>query len=89
MHLQCHFGQDSISMARMGADVVAVDLSELAISKGKELNAVCGTNVDFIQSDVFELPKILDQQFDIVFTSYGTIGWLPDINKWASVVGHF
>lgn len=89
LHLQCHFGQDSISMARMGAKVTGIDLSDAAINQARELNETCGTNVTFIQSDVYDTPNNLEGQFDIVFTSYGTIGWLPDINKWADVVNHF
>lgn len=89
LHLQCHFGQDSISFARMGAKVTGIDLSDAAIQQAKELNVQCGTNVEFIVSDVYDLPNHLDGQFDIVYTSYGTIGWLPDLDKWANVVNHF
>jgi len=89
LHLQCHFGQDSISLARMGAKVTGIDLSDTAIKQARELNAQCGTDVEFVVSDVYELPKILKGTFDIVFTSYGTIGWLPDLDKWAGVVNHF
>lgn len=89
LHLQCHFGQDSISLARMGAKVTGADISDKAIAKAKELNETCGTDAEFVVSDVFELPDNLEGSFDIVFTSYGTIGWLPDLDKWASVVNHF
>lgn len=89
LHLQCHFGQDSISLARMGAEVTAVDLSDKAISEAKILANKCGVEVNFIESDVYNLSTILDEKFDIVFTSYGTIGWLPDLEKWAKVISHF
>ncbi len=89
LHLQCHFGQDTISLSRMGANVTGVDLSDKAIEKANELNELCGENVRFICSDVYELEKHLDEQFDIVFTSYGTIGWLPDLNKWAKIIDRF
>lgn len=89
LHLQCHFGQDSISLARMGAIVTAVDLSDKAISEARILADKCGVKVNFIESDVYNLPTILDEKFDIVFTSYGTIGWLPDLEKWAKVIAHF
>lgn len=89
LHLQCHFGQDSISLARMGAQVTGMDLSDEAIAKARELNDACKTDVTFVVSDVYELPDHLEGQFDIVFTSYGTIGWLPDLNKWAGVIDHF
>ncbi|MDB9775398.1 class I SAM-dependent methyltransferase [Vicingaceae bacterium] len=89
LHLQCHFGQDSISLARLGAKVTAVDFSDAAIDYAIKLNEQTNTDVRFVCCDVYDLPNQLNEQFDIVFTSYGTIGWLPDINKWASVVSHF
>ncbi len=89
LHLQCHFGQDTISLSRMGAKSVGVDLSDGAIAKAKELAIETNTDAEFICCDIYNLPNVLDKKFDIVFTSYGTIGWLPDINKWAEVVDHF
>lgn len=89
LHLQCHFGQDSISLSRMGAKVTGVDLSDKAIAKGKELAKELGTDTEFICSDIYNLPNVLDKTFDFVFTSYGTIGWLPDLNKWAAVISKF
>lgn len=89
LHLQCHFGQDTISLARMGAISTGVDFSEEAIKKAKELAAQTNANASFICSDIYSLPDVLDGQFDIVFTSYGTIGWLPDMDKWAAVVAKF
>ena len=89
LHLQCHFGQDSISLSRMGAKVTGVDLSDKAIEAAKDLAQKCGTDTQFIISDVYELPHVLDQKFDIVYTTYGTIGWLPHLEKWAKVVSHF
>jgi SAM-dependent methyltransferase len=89
LHLQCHFGQDTISFSRMGAIATGMDLSDKAIEKAKELSNRLGTQTRFICCDVYDLPNHLDEQFDIVFTSYGTIGWLPDLAKWANVVSHF
>lgn len=89
LHLQCHFGQDSISLARMGAQVTGVDLSDKAIDKAREIAAQTGVDVRFICTDIYELPEHLNEEFDIVFTSYGVIGWLPDLNKWAAVVSRF
>lgn len=89
LHLQCHFGQDSISLARMGANVTAVDLSDKAIDKGKEFAQITGAEVNFICCDIYDLPQYLDKQFDIVFTSYGVIGWLPDMEKWAKIVSRY
>lgn len=89
LHLQCHFGQDSISLGRMGASVTAVDLSDKAIEKGRLFAEQTGVAVDFLCCDIYDLPNQLDRRFDIVFTSYGTIGWLPDMDKWGAVVSHF
>jgi ubiquinone/menaquinone biosynthesis C-methylase UbiE len=89
LHLQCHFGQDTISLARKGAIATGVDLSDKAIKKAKELASQCGVKASFIQCDLYDLPNHLDRQFDIVFTSYGTIGWLPDLDKWAGIVSRY
>ena len=89
LHLQCHFGQDSISLSRMGAKVTGVDLSDKAIDRARELAERCGTSARFICCDLYSLPEHLDEHFDVVFTSYGTIGWLPDLKKWARVVSRY
>lgn len=89
LHLQCHFGQDTISLSRMGAKAVGVDLSDKSLKKAQELNEETNTSARFICSDVYSLPEVLNEQFDIVFTSYGTISWLPDLDKWAQVISHF
>lgn len=89
LHLQCHFGQDSLSLARMGAKITGVDLSDKAIEKAKELAEQLELDANFICCDIYELPSILNQTFDIVFTSYGTIGWLPDLDKWANLISNF
>ena len=81
LHLQCHFGQDTISLARMGANVTGVDLSDNAINKAIQLANSAKVNATFICCDIYDLPKHLDKKFDIVFTSYGTIGWFPDLSK--------
>jgi len=89
LHLQCHFGQDSLSLSRLGAKVTGVDFSDLAIEKAREFNTKLGQDAEFICTDIYELPEKLNKRFDIVFTSYGTIGWLPDMDKWAAVVSAF
>jgi ubiquinone/menaquinone biosynthesis C-methylase UbiE len=89
LHLQCHFGQDTLSLARMGAKATGVDFSEVAIDKARELNEQLQLDATFICSDIYELPAVLDTKFDIVFTSYGTIGWLPDMQRWAQVVARY
>ena len=89
LHLQCHFGQDTISLGRLGAHVTGVDLSDKAIESARELLKKTKINVQFICCNIYDLPQHLEQQFDIVFTSYGTIGWLPDIDKWGSIISNF
>lgn len=89
LHLQCHFGQDTLSLGRMGAHVTGVDFSDAAIDKARELAHAINIPARFICCDVYDLPNHLEEQFDIVFTSYGTIGWLPDLDKWAKVIEHF
>lgn len=89
LHLQCHFGQDTLSLASLGAIVTGVDFSEEAIQKAKELSNELDIQANFICSNIFDLKENLNEKFDIVFTSYGAIGWLPDINKWANIVSHF
>jgi SAM-dependent methyltransferase len=89
LHLQCHFGQDTISLARLGASVVGTDLSDKAIEKAREISQETNVDATFICCDLYDLPQHLDGQFDLIFTSYGTIGWLPDLNRWASVISHF
>lgn len=89
LHLQCHFGMDTISLARRGAIATGIDLSDQSINLAENLNEKAGKNAQFIQCDIYDLPDNLNKQFDIVFTSYGTIGWLPDVNKWAEIIHHF
>jgi len=89
LHLQCHFGQDTLSLARRGAEVTGVDLSDRAIHRAHELAHSTGLNATFVCCDLYELPSHLEGQFDMVYTSYGTIGWLPDVNRWANVITHF
>ncbi len=90
LHLQCHFGQDTLSMARLGAEVTGADLSDKAIQRAGEIAAQAGLNASFVSCDIYDLPAHLNnQKFDIVFTSYGAIGWLPDMVRWGGVVSHF
>lgn len=86
LHLQCHFGQDSLSLARLGAKVTGVDFSEKAIELAKNMNQHLGLDAHFICCDVYETLEHISETFDIVYTSYGTIGWLPDLDRWASVI---
>ncbi len=89
LHLQCHFGQDSISLSRLGALVTGVDLSDKAIETARQIANDTNADVDFVCCDIYSLPTHLDKTFDLVFTSYGAIGWLPDLDQWASIVSRF
>jgi ubiquinone/menaquinone biosynthesis C-methylase UbiE len=89
LHLQCHFGLDTLSWARRGATVTGVDFSRAAIDQARALASESGIDARFIQSDVYALPDALDERFDIVFTSYGVLFWLADIERWASVAARF
>jgi ubiquinone/menaquinone biosynthesis C-methylase UbiE len=89
LHLQCHFGLDTLSWAREGASVTGVDFSEQAIEAARALAAETGIEARFILSEVYSLPGKLDEKFDIVFTSYGAICWLPDIRRWSEVVARY
>jgi SAM-dependent methyltransferase len=86
LHLQCHFGLDTLSLARKGAVVTGVDFSGSAIGLAKELAAELGLDARFIVSDVYDLPDVLGEEFDVVFTSYGVLCWLPDLRDWAEVI---
>ncbi|HTN45003.1 MAG TPA: class I SAM-dependent methyltransferase [Flavipsychrobacter sp.] len=89
LHLQCHFGQDTLSLARMGAQVTGVDLSSEAITLAEQTAAQLGIDADFICCNIYDLPKHLEKQFDTVFTTYGTVGWLPDLTIWAQLVARY
>lgn len=96
LHLQCHFGMDSLSFSRLGATVTGVDFSEEAISEANKLNDELKLDATFICNNVYDLHPGSNQNplmgsaasFDIVFTSYGVIGWLPDLDKWAAIIAH-
>ncbi|MFN0276439.1 MAG: class I SAM-dependent methyltransferase [Chitinophagales bacterium] len=86
LHLQCHFGMDTLALARKGAIVTGIDLSEAAISKANELRKKMNLHADFICCNVYDTLLHTQKKFDIVFTSYGVIGWLPDLTLWAKVI---
>ena len=86
LHLQCHFGLDTMSWPRLGAKATGVDFSEAAIDLARSLNDELDLDVRFIRSNIYDLPDVLEEQFDIVFTSYGALIWLPDITRWAQIV---
>ena len=86
LHLQCHFGMDTLSLAKLGARVTGIDFSETAIDMARSLSNELQCEATFICCDVYDTPSSCNSQFDGVFTSYGTIGWLPDIQQWANTI---
>ena len=86
LHLQCHFGQDTLSWARLGAEVTGADLSDAAIETAQGLAAELQLPAEFICANVLELDRHLKQQYDIIFTSYGVLTWLPDLPRWGEVI---
>ena|SRR3989338_708860 len=89
LHLQCHFGMDTLSWEREGAIVTGIDFSDKAIQVARQLTTDLQLNANFVCSNVYDLRTNLEGPFDIVFTSYGVIGWLPDLDNWASIIAHF
>jgi len=89
LHLQCHFGQDTISFSRLGVKATGVNLSDKAIERGKEFNFILGADAKFICWDIYNLPNHFEKKFDILFTSYETIGWMPDLDKSPKVISRF
>ena len=91
LHAQCHIGFDTISLARMGAEVTGVDFSLEAIRKAKEFAYHLQTQVTFIQSNIFDLPKteLPENSFDIVYASYGVLCWIDDLSKWTATLSKY
>lgn len=86
LHLQCHFGQDTLSWSRLGARCTGVDLSDEGIKLAKQLNKELNLNAEFVCCNVLDTSKYVKETFDIVFTSYGVIGWLPDLKPWGKMI---
>lgn len=88
LHLQCHFGLDTLSWARLGARVVGVDLSDEAVELARRLAGEAGLSgrAEFLRSDVYEAsPHLGGREFDVVFVNWGAIEWLPDLERWAVI----
>lgn len=85
LHLQCHFGLDTLSWARLGAQVCGLDFSPAAIVKARELALQAQVEAQFVCADVYDAAQHVGQ-FDRVYSSYGVVDWLPDIERWARVV---
>ena len=89
LHLQCHFGMDTLAWARRGATVTGVDFSQKAITLARSLSAELEIPARFHCCDIYALPDLLSDKFDIVFTSYGVLHGLPDLRQWGQIVAHY
>ncbi|KQQ19323.1 class I SAM-dependent methyltransferase [Rathayibacter caricis DSM 15933] len=93
LHLQCHFGADTLALAQRGADVIGVDFSMPAVRKARELAAELGLTdrARFVCANLYELRHMLPEpdSFDVVVTTWGTVVWLPDLVEWARIVEWF
>lgn len=85
-HLQCHIGIDTLCLARRGATCTGLDFSPVALAAARDLQARTGLSATFVEGNVYDARAVLDGQFDMVYSTWGTIGWLPDIFAWARVV---
>ena len=87
VHLQCHIGTDTISLARLGASVTGLDFSEPAIEQARLLAEAAGVDAEFVVSELYQAPEALGRgRFDLVYTGIGALCWLPDIHRWGQVV---
>jgi SAM-dependent methyltransferase len=87
VHLQCHIGTDTISLARLGASMTGVDFSAPALAAARDLAAKTGADAVFVESELYSAPDVIGREsFDFVFTGIGALGWLPNIRKWGEVV---
>lgn len=89
LHLMCHFGMDTLSLAREGAIVTGVDLSDTSIHLAKSLSEELHIPARFICSDIYKLQHVLHEEFDIIFMSYGVLLWLSSLEKWAEIIQKF
>ena len=89
LHLQCHFGMDTLAWARRGAIVTGIDLSKESIALARSLSQELSISAQFYCSDIYQLPDNLSGEFDIVFTSYGVLHWLRDLEQWGKIIAHF
>ncbi len=93
LHLQCHFGKDTLTLAQRGAEVVGLDFSEPAVAAARDLTTRLGLSAQarFVQADLYDAPAAVADPagFDLVFVTWGALGWLPDIRRWAEIVAGF
>ena len=89
LHLQCHLGNDTLSWARLGAEVTGLDFSAPAIAAARRLSAESGIPGRFVVAEFYDAPQVLAETFDVVYTGVGALNWLPDIARWGRVVAGF
>lgn len=93
LHLQCHFGRDSLTLAQQGAEVVGLDFSHEAIKTARALADELGLagRARFVEADLYDAPAAIHEpgSFDLVYVTWGAIYWLPDIRRWAEIVAFF
>jgi SAM-dependent methyltransferase len=93
LHLQCHFGADTLALAQRGAEVVGLDFSPAAIEAACRLADELGlaSRARFVHADLYDAPEAISEPaaFDLVYITWGTICWLPDVPRWAQIVSHF
>ncbi len=86
LHLQCHFGSNTISLARRGARATGLDFSPKAIAAARGLARELSVDVEFVEGNVYDAPALAGTDYEVVYTTWGTIGWLPSISQWARAV---
>jgi SAM-dependent methyltransferase len=86
LHLQCHFGLDTLSWARLGAEATGVDFAPVAVAAANDLAGRAGLRARFVETDVCRTPVVVPETFDVVYTGGGALCWLPDVRRWAGVV---
>ena len=86
LHLHCHFGQDTLSWSRLGAKCTGIDLSSEGIKQAKLLNEELDLDATFIECNTYDIPKKIEGKFDVIFASYGVIGWLPDLDTVGEII---
>ncbi len=89
LHAQCHMGSDTLSWAKLGANVTGIDFSAPALEAARVTAAQLGIEARFIESELYASPDVLNEEFDIVYTGVRAINWLPDISRWARVMATF
>lgn len=85
-HLQCHFGIDTLCLARRGASCVGLDFSPVAVAAARDMQVKTGLDAQFVEGNVYDARALIDGEFDMAYVTWGAIGWLPDVARWAKVV---